>query len=135
MKHLRAKDSYVIEKHSRKKYEIITMPLDEMVPASIYEEIPDHKELEESIKDGVMDHPVMLWPMTQKYWKEIHLKFYRRGNPTLPEQAPEKDGEVLVVWKGRQRYQMAKDMGFTHIDCVIEPDLDKIVRKAQEDQD
>jgi hypothetical protein len=81
-----------------------------------------------------MDHPVMLWPVTQDYWRNIHLKFYRRGNPTLPEQAPEKDGKVLVVWKGRQRYQMAKDMGFTHIDCVIEPELDKIVRKAQEGQ-
>ena len=115
-----------------KKYDVKTMSIDEIVPASIYDEIPDRDELEKSITDGEMDFPLMLWPMTQDYWKNVHLKFYRRSSPTLPEKAPEKDGQVLVVWKGRQRYQLAKELGYTHIDCVMEPELSKIVDKAKQ---
>jgi hypothetical protein len=37
-----------------------------------------------------------------------------------------------VVWKGRQRYQLAKELGYTHIDCVVEKELSKIVDKAIE---
>lgn len=107
------------------------MALEEIVPASIYNEIPDYDELKESIKDGEMDDPLMLLPMTQDYWKNVHLEYYKRGSPTLPDEAPEKDGQVLVVWKGRQRYQLAKELGYTHIDCVIEPELHKIVEKAR----
>jgi hypothetical protein len=125
MKHLRAKDSYMFDHAS--KYEIVTMAMDDIVPASIYEEIPDRELLEDNIRNGEMDFPLMLWPVTQEYWKKVHLHFYRRGNPDLPEEAPHKDGEVLIVWRGRQRYQMAKEMGYTHIDCVIEKEQHKIV--------
>ena len=129
MKHLKAKDSYMFD-HA-KKYEIKNMAMDEIVPASIYEEIPDRDELEESMANGEMDFPLILWPMTQEYWQDIHLDYYKRGSPTLPEEAPEKDGQVLVVWKGRQRYQLAKELGYSHIDCVIEPELHKIVAIAK----
>ena len=132
MKHLKAKNSYRINRNSTTKYEILTMAIEEIVPASIYEEIPDRDELERSIVDGEMEDPLMLLPMTQDYWQNVHLKFYRRSSPTLPEKAPEKDGQVLVVWKGRQRYQLAKELGYTHIDCVMEPELSKIVDKAKQ---
>jgi len=119
--------------HNR-KYEIVTMSMDDIVPASIYDEVPDADHLKEEIKDGVMHRPLMLWPMTQRYWKEVHLRYYRKGNPDLPEVAPEKDGEVLVVWKGRQRYQLAREMGFTHVDCVIEREQHRIGAIAQQEK-
>ena len=50
MKHLKAKDSYMFD-HA-KKYEVKTMAMDEIVPASIYEEIPERDELEESMANG-----------------------------------------------------------------------------------
>ena len=131
MKHLRAKDSYMLDHAS--KYEIKPMAMDEIQPASIYEEIPDRDELEDSIASGEMDHPLMLWPVTQDYWRNIHLRYYKRGSPDLPEEAPEKDGEVLIVWRGRQRYQLAKEMGYTHIDCVVEKEQHKIVSMIQRD--
>jgi len=115
-------------------YEIVTMSMDEIQTASIYQEIPDRDSLKDSISKGEMEQPLMLWPMTQKYWQNIHLKFYKRSSPDLPAEAPEKDGKVLVVWKGRQRYQMAKELGFTHVDCVIEKELHKIVGKAQSER-
>jgi hypothetical protein len=131
MKHLKARDSYMLDHSS--KYEIKTIAMDEIQPASIYEEIPDRDELEDSIASGEMDYPLMLWPVTQDYWRNIHLKFYKRGNPDLPEEAPERDGEVLIVWRGRQRYQLAKEMGYTHIDCVVEKEQHKIVSMIQRD--
>ena len=131
MKHLRAKNSYMLDHAS--KYEIKTMAMDEIQPASIYEEIPDRDELKDSIASGEMDHPLMLWPVTQDYWQNIHLRYYKRGSPDLPEEAPEKDGEVLIVWRGRQRYQLAKEMGYTHIDCVVEKEQHKIVSMIQRD--
>jgi len=109
------------------KYEIVTMAMDDIVPASIYEEIPDRDSLEDSILSGEMDFPLMLWPVTQAYWRDVHLKYYKRGSPDLPDRAPEKNGEVMIVWRGRQRYQLAKEMGYTHIDCVIEKIQHKIV--------
>jgi len=132
MKHLRAKDSYMFDHAS--KYEIKIMAMDEIQPASIYEEIPDRDVLEADIVGGEMDFPLMLWPVTQDYWRDIHLKFYKRGSPDLPEEAPEKDGEVLIVWRGRQRYQLAKEMGYTHIDCVVEKEQHKIVSMIQRDK-
>ena len=116
------------------KYEIVTMAMDDIVPASIYEEIPDRELLEDSISNGEMDFPIMLWPVTQDYWKNIHLKFYKRGSPDLPDKAPEKDGEVLIIWRGRQRFQLAKEMGYTHIDCVIEKEQHKIVSMIQKEK-
>jgi len=116
------------------KYEIVTMAMDDIVPASIYEEIPDRELLEDSISNGEMDFPIMLWPVTQDYWKNIHLKFYKRGSPDLRDKAPEKDGEVLIIWRGRQRFQLAKEMGYTHIDCVIEKEQHKIVSMIQKEK-
>ena len=127
MKHLQAQGNYP-------GYTKVTMSIADIVPASIYEEVPDADRLKEEIKDGVMDKPLMLWPMTQRYWKEVHLRYYRRSNPDLPEVAPEKDGEVLVVWKGRQRYQLAKELGYTHVDCVIEREQHRIVAIAQQEK-
>jgi hypothetical protein len=117
-----------------KKYEIQTFPMDEIVPASIYETVPDEEKIKPELAQGSMDKPLVLWPITQDYWKNIHLKFYRRSCPTLPDVAPEKDGQVLVVWKGRQRYQLAKEMGYTHIDCVIEKEQHKIVEIARQEK-
>ena len=131
MKHLKAKDSYMLD-HSR-KYEIKTMSMEDIVPASIYEEIPDRDALEADIANGEMDYPLMLWPVTPDYWRNIHLKFYKRGSPGLPDKAPEKDGQVMIVWRGRQRFQLAKEMGYTHIDCVVENEQDKIVSMIQKE--
>ena len=127
MKHLQAQGNYP-------GYTKVTMAIEDIVPASIYEDVPDADILKEELKDGVMLKPLILWPMTQRYWKEVHLKYYRRSNPDLPEVAPEKDGEVLVVWKGRQRYQLAREMGYTHVDCVIEREQHKIVTIAQQEK-
>jgi len=132
MKHLKARDSYMLD-HSM-KYEIKTMSMGEIQPASIYEEIPDRDVLEADIVSGEMDYPLMLWPVTQDYWKNIHLKFYKRGSPDLPDKAPEKDGEVMIIWRGRQRFQLAKEMGYTHIDCVVEKEQHKIVAMIQKEK-
>ena len=127
MKHLKARNKL-------KEYDTVTLGLEEIVPASTYEVIPDESKLKPSIENGEMDYPIMLLDTDQKYWQNVHERFYRKSNPNMPEVAPERDGRVLVVWKGRQRYQLAKELGYTHIDCVLEKDLHKIVTIAMEEK-
>ena len=127
MKHLQAQNNYP-------GYTMVTMSMGDIVPASMYETIPDSDKLKPELENGILDKPLMLWEIDQKYWQNVHLRYYRRGNPGLPEVAPEKDGKVLVVWKGRQRYQLAKEMGYTHIDCVIEKEQHKIVEIARQEK-
>ena len=127
MKHLKARNKL-------KEYDTVTLGLEEIVPASTYEVIPDESKLKPSIENGEMDYPIMLLDTDQKYWQNVHERFYRKTNPNMPEVAPERDGRVLVVWKGRQRYQLAKELGYTHIDCVLEKDLHKIVTIAMEEK-
>ena len=127
MKHLKARSKL-------KEYDTVILGLEEIVPASTYEVIPDESKLKPSIENGEMDYPIMLLDTDQKYWQNVHERYYRKSNPNMPEVAPERDGRVLVVWKGRQRYQLAKELGYTHIDCVLEKDLHKIVTIAMEEK-
>jgi len=127
MKHLKAQNKL-------KEYDTVTLGLEEIVPASTYEVIPDESKLKPSIENGEMDYPIMLLDTDQKYWQNVHERYYRKSNPNMPEVAPERNGRVLVVWKGRQRYQLAKELGYTHIDCVLEKDLHKIVTIAMEEK-
>jgi len=127
MKHLKAQNKL-------KEYDTVTLGLEEIVPASTYEVIPDESKLKLSIENGEMDYPIMLLDTDQKYWQNVHERYYRKSNPNMPEVAPERNGRVLVVWKGRQRYQLAKELGYTHIDCVLEKDLHKIVTIAMEEK-
>ena len=127
MKHLKARSKL-------KEYDTVILGLEEIVPASTYEVIPDESKLKPSIENGEMDYPIMLLDTDQKYWQNVHERYYRKSNPNMPEVAPERNGRVLVVWKGRQRYQLAKELGYTHIDCVLEKDLHKIVTIAMEEK-
>lgn len=114
-------------KHRIPGYETVTMPLEDIVPASTYDQIPDEAKLRPEIEKGELLEPLVLFDTDQRYWQTTHEKLYRKSNPEMPKTAPEKDGRVLIVWKGRQRYQLAKELGYTHVDCVLEKELHRIV--------
>lgn len=69
---------------------------------------------------------------------------YKRNHPQLPDMAPEievdvsKNGQttrqkrVHIVWSGRQRWQVAKELGYTHVDVIVEPVFDRVVPMAHE---
>ena len=135
MKHLKAEKTF-------ENYKTITMEIKDLVPASIYEKIPDYDKLEPDIKAGKLNYPLLVFQTNQDYWTKNHLALYKAGSPLLPSHAPEKEVEVLVkntpikenrvhvVWTGRQRFQIAKELDYTHIDCVVEPNFFKMVEKA-----
>ena len=120
------------------------MEMKDLVPASFYKDIPDHEKLKEIISTGEMEYPLLVYQATQKYYPGNHLTLYGRNHPELPEKAPEievdifKHGQttrqkrVHIVWSGRQRWQVAKELGYTHVDVIIEPDFFKMAYTAKE---
>jgi hypothetical protein len=60
----------------------------------------------------------------------------------LPSHAPEietavkvngnqvTEKRIHVIWSGRQRFQIAKDLGYTDVDVIIEPVFHKVVNAA-----
>lgn len=123
MKPLHAKNKY-------QDFETMLRPIDEIVPASVYKEIPDEETLRADLEQGILNFPLLCFETDQKYWQTNHLRLYHAGSPTLPEVAPEIDGRVYVVWSGRQRYQLAKQMGYTHIDCIHHDDFFEVTKQS-----
>ena len=108
------------------------LPIDEIVPASVYDDVPDVLNLLPDIQKGSLLYPLLCFKTDQNYWQKTHLRLYKSGSPTLPDIAPEIDKQVFVVWAGRQRYQLAKQLGYTHIDCIWNDNFDSMVRVAQQ---
>jgi hypothetical protein len=123
MKRLKAEKTF-------ENMEPISLPIDEIVPASMYEQLPDDEKLRPDIEKGMLKYPLLCFKTDQRYWKNNHLLLYKSTNPDLPGTAPEHDGSVYVVWSGRQRYQLAKELGYTHVDCVTVDDFFKLVKLA-----
>lgn len=124
-------------------YQTIEMPIEALVPASYYDVIPDEDKIRPDLEKGILQYPLLCYQTDQKYWKENHLRLYHSGNPQLPEQAPETEVDVTkqgrpyrekkihVVWSGRQRFQILKEQGYTHVDVIVESVFHKMVDAAQ----
>jgi len=135
VKHLKAKNKI-------SNYNTVTMEMKDLVPASIYENIPDKEKLLPDITKGNLEYPLLVYQAEQDYWTKNHLPLYKSGSPALPDLAPEiatdivvkgnlqNDKRIHVIWSGRQRFQLAKELGYTHIDCIIEPIFHKMVGEA-----
>ncbi len=138
MKHLKAK----IKIFNNTK--TITMEMKDLIPASFYKEIPDYDKLKQVISTGELEYPLLVYQATQDYYTKNHLLLYKRNHPQLPDKAPEievdvfKHGQITrqnmvhIVWSGRQRWQVAKELGYTHVDVIVEPNFDKVVAMAHE---
>jgi hypothetical protein len=108
-------------------YKTKQFAIEQLVPASIYDNIPDEEKLRPELEQGVLDKPLIVFETDNQYWQSNHLRLYKSGNPDLPDEAPETDGKVYVVWFGRQRFQLMKDMGYTHVDVVTEKVFHKMI--------
>ena len=136
MKHLKSKKTF-------ENYKTVTMEIKDLVPASVYKNIPDKDKLLPDIKTGNMIYPLLVFQTDKEYWSKNHLPLYHSGSPELPKEAPAKIVEIFrsghyyqepkihVIWSGRQRFQIAKDLGYTHIDVVVEPKFHIVVEMAQ----
>ena len=135
MKHLKASKTF-------ESYKTVTMEIKDLVPASVYETIPDYDTLLPELKEGKLEYPLLVYQAHPDYWTKNHLGLYRSSSPTLPTHAPVKEVEIQVqhrhikeprvhvVWSGRQRFQIAQELDYTHVDCIVEPNFFKMVEKA-----
>jgi len=120
------------------------MRMDDLVPASFYKEIPDYEKLKQTLTTGEMKYPLLVYQGTQDYYTINHLGLYKRNHPQLPDTAPELEVELFdkghfkkaqrvhIVWSGRQRWQVAKELGYTDVDVIVEPNFFKMVDIAKQ---
>ena len=135
MKHLKAQNKF-------ENYKTVTMEMKDLVPASVYKNVPDREKLFDSIQKGELLYPLLVYQAEQEYWTKNHLPLYESNSPELPKKAPVLETEIIraghqyfepkihVIWSGRQRFQLAKELGYTHVDCVIETNFFKMGDKA-----
>lgn len=124
MKEIRAKN-----RHYYGEYQVEQIEINRLVPASIYKEIPDYEELKKDLEQGHMDWPLVVFEADLEYWQGNHKQLYGSGNPDLPWDNPPLVGDkIYIVWQGRQRLQILKDLGYTHVDIVKDPVFHRMLR-------
>jgi hypothetical protein len=136
MKHLRASKTF-------ENYKTITMSIKDLVSATVFETITDYDQLLPTVKAGSLELPFLVYQTHPDYWTQQHLGLYRAGAPLLPTHAPIKETELTIqnkkiktprihiVWTSRQLFQIAQELEYTDVDCVIETNFAKLVEQAQ----
>jgi len=109
-------------------YPTISLAIENLVPASIYKNIPDEEKLTADILADKNIYPLIVFDTTEQYWTKNHLPLYRYGNPNLPEKPPLVNDRVYVVWFGRQRLQICKKLNFITVECVLEKNFNKMLQ-------
>lgn len=110
-------------------YEIQNVDINTLVAASIYKEIPDRDKLVEELTQGIMIQPLVVYEAPLKYWQVNHSRLYKANHPDLPwDNPPIVHDKVNIVWFGRQRLALLKELGYTHVDVIKAPTLQETVR-------
>ena len=110
-------------------YEIQQIEIDKLVPASIYQEIPDRNQLESELQQGILKQPLIVFQCDLKHWQGNHKRLYGAHSPDLPwDNPPIVDDKVHIVWFGRQRFQLLKEMDYTHVDIVKSTVFHEMIR-------
>lgn len=118
-------------------YEVKNLPISELwgsVPIvyNLYDR-PFRKNLKEDIEKNGLINP-LLTVLTKKSELIEKKKKYKDRINDLPF-AIDTDNlneKIYVIWGGSQRLDIAKEMGFTHIDCAMVPTLDEAHRLQSE---
>jgi hypothetical protein len=137
MKHLKA--SKTIE-----GYQTVSLAVKDLVSATMFEIMPDYDQLLPTVKAGQIELPFLVYQTNPDYWIQHHLGLYRPGSPILPSHAPVKEVELTVqnkkiktprihvIWTNQQLFQIAQELEYTDVDCVIETNFAKLVEQAQQ---
>lgn len=87
----------------------------------------------QSIVKYGMQHPIVVCPITIGKWREM-LEY----NPGMLPPPKGRDADVVYMARcGNNRVRLAKDLGYTHISCIIVKDVKSstsICRKQREQQ-
>jgi hypothetical protein len=111
--------------HKGKRFPIKQIAVDEIwasVPkAEIHQGIPFYAPVKEDIKKNGMHWPIMVVNCSREELKGQKAKWGNKIND-LPFWFNEPlDVRMNVVWGGSNRLWIARELGFTHIDCAMMP--------------
>lgn len=109
------------------RFPVKAMPLDELYcPVRPVQSFVD--EVRDSIGDTGLMNPVIVVRKPREdileYFRETRggLKSGNDGGGVIPLNFPE-DPVVNLVWGGTNRVYAVRELGYTHIDCVLVPDF------------
>ena len=124
------------------RYEVKPIALAHLWPsvpkAKVHKGIEFFEPLKKDTKKNGMRHPIMVYHSTwgelieqKKIWNDAiePLPFYIAG---LPKE--QYNNMIYVVWGGSNRWHVARELGYDHIDCALMPsydcayDLQKVMR-------
>ena len=123
-----------------KSYPIQQLRVDEIwasVPrAKVHLGKPFYEPVKKSIKKNGMDWPIMVVTCTRQELKGQKAKWGHKINELPFWMADDLSEKMFVVWGGSNRLWIARDLGYTHIDCAMLPnfqsahDLQKTMRET-----
>ena len=113
------------------KFEVKSLPLNECWPsvprADIHRNVPFYQPVKESIQKEGMHFPIMVYHATR--WEIIEQKkIWQKHIEPLPFDKTDITNhhkKIYVIWGGSNRWHVAKELGYTHIDCALMPSFDK----------
>ena len=96
------------------------MPVEDLwPPVSVVPVFAD--ELRESIKEKGLMNPIIVVRLPQediaKHFEAVNFAS-KRGPGYLPDTPV-----INVIWGGSNRLEAVKQLGYTHVDCVLIPDF------------
>jgi hypothetical protein len=119
-----------------KNYPIIVLPIDEIWQSvksvdtlPTVKRKPFKKNLIEDIKRDGMHFPIMVVHTTHRDLLEVKEEYEERINnlPFWHNDRNPQSKKLWSVWGGSQRLDVAKRLGYTHIECAVLPDIKKAI--------
>ena len=111
------------------QYPIKQLPVDEIwasVPrAVIHCGIEFYEPVKESIKKNGMYWPIMVVNCTRQELKGQKAKWGDKINDLPFWMAEDLNTRMNVVWGGSNRLWIARELGYTHIDCAMMPSFNE----------
>jgi len=117
--------------------EVVQIAISDLWPsvykAEVNRGIRFYDSVKQDIKENGLHFPLLVVDATRKQVIEQKEKYGERVRE-LPfsEETSDLDARQYVVWGGSNRYEVAKELGYTHVDCVVFPNGDfEKARKRQ----
>ena len=115
-------------KYKGTKYPIKQIRVDDIwasVPkAEVHNGIEFYKPVKESIAKEGMHWPIMIVNCSRAELKGQKAKWKQKINDLPFWMAEDLNARMNVVWGGSNRLWIARELGYTHIDCAVMPNFE-----------
>lgn len=102
---------------------VVTLPIDELwqsVPKAVTHKGKSfYPEIIKDIQKNGLRFPILVVDAPKSALIEQKQRFKTKMNELPFWQSGDLDAHFKTVWGGSNRYSAAKELGYTHIDCVV----------------